>query len=143
MSNQTVTRRALLQSALSTPLLAGLAGCRSSGASSAERAAGDRPLDLAIVDANIVTMDEARPRAEAVAIENGRFIAVGSSSDIRALATPRTQTLSLRDKTVLPGLIDAHTHVAWAGRETYLSLNLGLSSITAIKQAIKEAVGRK
>ena len=143
MSKQTITRRALLESALATPLVAGLVGCRSSGTDSAALATGDRLLDLVIVDANIMTMDDARPRAEAVAIKNGRFIAVGSSRDIRALARPGTQTLSLPGKTVLPGLIDAHTHVASSGRETYLSLDLGLSSLAAIKQAIKEATAQK
>src|SRR5882672_11055292 len=107
MSKQTITRRALLESALATPLVAGLWGCRSSATDSAALAIGDRLLDLVIVDANIITMDDARPRAEAVAIKNGRFIAVGSSNDIRALARPSTQTLSLPGKTVLPGLIDA------------------------------------
>ena len=103
MSKQTVTRRALLESALATPLIAGLAGCRSSGAGSEEQqGTGDRSLDLVIVDANILTMDAARPRAEAIAIGNGRFVAVGSSREIRALATPRTPTLSLQGKTVLP-----------------------------------------
>ena len=143
MSKQTITRRALLKSALATPLVAGLLGCRASDTDSAALATGDRLLDLVIVDANIITMDDARPRAEAVAIKNGRFIAVGSSRDIRALARPGTQTLSLPGKTVLPGLIDAHTHVASSGRETYLSLDLGLSSLAAIKQAIKEATAKK
>ncbi|NOT53515.1 MAG: amidohydrolase [Deltaproteobacteria bacterium] len=143
MPKQTITRRALLEAALATPLVAGLLGCSASDTDAAALATGDRLLDLVIVDANIITMDDARPRAEAVAIKNGRFIAVGSSRDIRALARPGTQTLSLRGKTVLPGLIDAHTHVASAGRQTYLSLDLGLSSIAAIKQAIKEATAQK
>ncbi len=143
MSKQTITRRALLKSALASPFVAGLFGCRASGTDSTALATGDRLLDLVIVDANIITMDDARPRAEAVAIKNGRFIAVGSSSDIRALARPGTHTLSLRGKTVLPGLIDAHTHVASSGRETYLSLDLGLSSLAAIKQAIKDAAAKK
>ena len=137
MSKQTLTRRALLKSALATPLVAGLWGSRASDAESAALATGDPLLDLVIVDANVITMDDARPRAEAVAIKNGRFIAVGASSDLRALARPGVQTLSLSGKTVLPGLIDAHTHVASSGRQTSLSLNLGLSSLAAIKQAIK------
>ena len=98
--------------------------------------------DLAIVDANIITMDDTLPRAEALAIKNGRFIGVGSSREIRALAGSGTETLSLRGKTILPGLIDAHCHVASSGRETFLALNLGLPSLAAIRQAIKDAAAR-
>jgi hypothetical protein len=66
MSKQTITRRALLESALATPLVAGLLGCRASDPDSAALATGDRLLDLVIVDANLITMDDARPRAEVV-----------------------------------------------------------------------------
>ena len=84
-------------------------------------------------------MDEAQPRAEALVIKNGRFVNVGSSSEIRALAGSDTETLSLRGKTILPGLIDAHCHVASSGRETFLALNLGLPSVAAIRQTIQDA----
>jgi predicted amidohydrolase YtcJ len=144
MSRQAMTRRTWLETALATPLLSGLAGCSRSGAGTATHGAiaGGGALDLAIVDANIITMDGAKPKAEALAIKSGRFVAVGSSSEIRALAGSGTETLSLRGKTILPGLIDAHCHVASSGRETFLALNLGLPSVAAIRQAIKDAAAR-
>jgi predicted amidohydrolase YtcJ len=138
MSKQAITRRALLETALATPLLGGLAGCGRSSAGTP----GRRAFDLAIVDANIITMDDAQPRAEALVIKSGRFISVGSSNEIRALAGSATETLSLRGKTILPGLIDAHCHVASSGRETFLALNLGLPSVAAIRQTIKNAAAR-
>lgn len=143
MSSQDPTRREFLESALATPVLAGLAGAASIRGERPPNAPKGPAVDLAITDANIFTMDPAGPRAEAVAIKNGRFIAVGSSSEIRALAGAGTPVLSLKGKTILPGLIDAHTHVASSGRSIYLSLNMGLTTLAAIKQAIKDDAAKK
>ncbi len=63
-------------------------------------------------------MDAQAPRAEAFAVTNGRFIAVGSSGDIKGLAGKRTQTFDARGMTVVPGFIDCHNH---AGGETLLN----------------------
>jgi predicted amidohydrolase YtcJ len=68
-------------------------------------------------NANIHTMDPARPRAQAMAVGDGRIIAVGSLDEV-AQATGELQgaeTLDLRGRTVLPGLIDAHGHMAGLG----------------------------
>src|SRR2546423_7383013 len=73
--------------------------------------------DLVVFNARIYTMDASRPRAEAFAIENGRIIAVGSTADIRALATKATQTLDAKQMTIVPGFVDCHNH---AGGTTLL-----------------------
>jgi imidazolonepropionase len=54
-------------------------------------------------------------RNGAVAIRNGEIAAVGASDEIRALATPQTQFVEARGRVVLPGFVDAHTHVVFAG----------------------------
>lgn len=66
--------------------------------------------DLILHNAKIVTMDEKRPLAEALAIEGGRFTAVGSNAEVLKLAKPSTRRIDLRGRTVVPGLIDSHTH---------------------------------
>jgi hypothetical protein len=66
--------------------------------------------DLIVVNANVFTMDPARPRAEAIAIKDGRFLAVGASADIRALASTRTRVIDAARQTVVPGFIDTHCH---------------------------------
>ena len=145
MSRLVIPRRTLLQSILATPFLNSLVPSgrvRRDGTTPTPGFSGGPGIDLVILDANVITSDSAQPRAQAIAIKDGRFSAVGSSRDIQAMATRGTQTLSLRGKTILPGLIDAHTHVASSGRETYLALNLGLPTLAAIKQAIKDAAAR-
>jgi predicted amidohydrolase YtcJ len=66
--------------------------------------------DLIVINGRVLTQDTARPRAEAFAIKDGRFLAVGSNADIRNLQSARTQVIDAAKMTVLPGFIDAHCH---------------------------------
>ena len=71
--------------------------------------------DKLIVNANILTVDSPNPRAEALAIKNGKFVAVGANKDVEHLAGPGTKVINLAGKTVVPGFIDAHIHVMSTG----------------------------
>jgi predicted amidohydrolase YtcJ len=75
-------------------------------------ALGRLPL-LLLVNGNIHTMEPDAPAATALAVDrgSGRLLTVGDDAQIRALAGPLTETLDLRGHTVLPGFIDAHTHL--------------------------------
>jgi len=66
--------------------------------------------DLIVVNANVITVDHSKPSAEAFAIDNGRFTAVGTNAEIRRLATPASRIIDLKGKTVTPGFNDAHLH---------------------------------
>ena len=66
--------------------------------------------DLIVVNAKVYTVDPLTPRAQAFAIKAGRFIAIGSSDEIKALAGKRTQTIDAKQMTIVPGFIDAHNH---------------------------------
>jgi len=66
--------------------------------------------DLVVINANVITIDEGNPRAEALAIKNNKFIAVGATSHIQKLAGKDTAVINARGKTVTPGFIDAHLH---------------------------------
>jgi predicted amidohydrolase YtcJ len=68
-------------------------------------------LDLRLVNANVVTMDPDRPAARAIGLWRGRIVGVDEA--VTALAAARE--VDLRGATVLPGFIDAHVHLAWAG----------------------------
>ncbi|MFH8410336.1 amidohydrolase [Streptomyces sp. NPDC018019] len=62
------------------------------------------------VNAAVITVDPARPRAEALAVTDGRITAVGDDAEIRALAGPATDVVDLGGRTVLPGFVEAHGH---------------------------------
>src|SRR6266851_3447138 len=66
--------------------------------------------DMVVVNANVYTSDPAQPRAEAFAIKNSRFVSVGTTSDVRNLATARTRIVDAQHMTVTAGFIDAHCH---------------------------------
>jgi predicted amidohydrolase YtcJ len=77
--------------------------------------------DLILFNGNIVTVDAAFSYAEAVAIREGRFTAVGSNDDVRRLAGAGTKQIDLRGRTVVPGLGDNHLHNAGGGPGVDLS----------------------
>src|SRR5262245_10575599 len=66
--------------------------------------------DLLLVNGHVVTQADGAPLAEAVAIRDGRFVAVGRARDLAGCAAPGATRLDLQGRTVLPGLIDVHTH---------------------------------
>jgi predicted amidohydrolase YtcJ len=77
--------------------------------SSAQRSAA-QPADTILHSGKIVTFWSGRPVAQAVAIRAGRLLAVGGNEEVRRLAGPRTHQIDLHGRTVVPGLIDSHTH---------------------------------
>ncbi len=94
--------------------------------------------DLIVVNARVFTVDEARPRAEAFAVKNGRFAAVGSSADVRNLATARTQVIDAAQMTVTPGFIDCHAHVS--GVDELYGVNANLPRVRELQAAVKAKV---
>ena len=63
-----------------------------------------------VINARVITVDQAHPTAQAFAIDNGHFTAVGTNEEILKLKTPRTLIIDLKGKVVTPGFNDAHLH---------------------------------
>jgi predicted amidohydrolase YtcJ len=93
--------------------------------------------DLVLINGNFWTVNPHQPRAQAVAIANGRFFAVGTNDEITALAAPGAKRIDLGGKTVLPGFIDGHCHPAQAGLSHLTSVDCDLRSIKEILQALR------
>ena len=91
--------------------------------------------DLIVVNARVYTVDAAQPRAEALAVKNGRFAAVGSSADVRNLATSRTRVIDAEGQTITPGFIDTHCHVSGVG-ELY-SVNANVRRVRELQANLK------
>jgi|TARA_B100000959_G_scaffold227484_1_gene242441 predicted amidohydrolase YtcJ len=94
--------------------------------------------DYVVLNARVFTVDDDQPQAEAFAVKGDRFIAVGSSSDIRNLASSRTEIIDAEGMTVTPGFIDAHSHPSGAGVNELVQVNADLRSIAEIKQALQQ-----
>jgi predicted amidohydrolase YtcJ len=87
--------------------------------------------DLVLINGKIFTMNPTQPHAEAVAIEAAKIIQVGTNSAVTNRIGKQTKVIDLKGKTVIPGFIDSHIHVADFGR---VLTWLDLWDVTSIKE---------
>jgi len=87
------------------------------------------PADIILRNANVITLDPARPRASLVATEDVTIMAVGEENDLDSLTGQRTRVIDCEGKTLVPGFNDAHFHL--------FSLLLNLVSIDVSPAAVK------
>jgi predicted amidohydrolase YtcJ len=103
------TRRGFM--GLTGTAFAGAFGAPWFGGGAAAAAAADAGnADLVVFNAKVYTVDAQMPRAEALAVKAGRFMAVGSNADIKGLIGKDTKTSDARQMTVVPGFTDCHNH---------------------------------
>ena len=91
--------------------------------------------DLVVLNARVYTMDEAQPRAEAFAVRNGRFVAVGRTSDIQNLASRGTKVIDASTATVTPGFIDTHCHPS--GVNELFGVDTNLRRVAEVQNALR------
>lgn len=98
--------------------------------------------DSVINNANVITLDPTNSHSEAIAIKYGRILKVGTNSEILNTIGSGTRIVDLKGKTVLPGFIDSHVHLADFGL-TLKTLNLeGVQSITEVLKLLESRVNR-
>lgn len=85
--------------------------------------------DLVVWNAVVLTVDGAFSRAEAVAIRDGVFTAVGTNDEVKRLIGPETRVIDAQGKTVIPGLIESHVHATGAARGEAVRAFVQLHSI--------------
>jgi predicted amidohydrolase YtcJ len=96
--------------------------------------------DTVLVNAKIVTVDGAGSTREALAIRDGRIVALGTSAEIRRLAGNATRVVDLQGRTVIPGLIDSHMHAIRAAQFFATEVNwTGASSLQEALARMNEA----
>jgi predicted amidohydrolase YtcJ len=97
-----------------------------------------------LVTGSLVTMDEAAPRAEAMAVAAGRILAVGSRADLESFVGPGTRILEHKTGTILPGFVEPHLHLTTSalvfdGVDCSPYVN---KTLDAVLSALKAAVGK-
>lgn len=106
-------------------------------------AATCRDADLLVRNGHIVTMDVARTVVGAMAVRDGVIVAVGDNAVLASCASPRTQLIDLHGQTVLPGLIDVHTHaMEWAKSILSGEIDAGYPAVHSIAE-ITQAVAQR
>ena len=83
--------------------------------SAAPLAAQQAAVDLIVTNARIYTVDAARPVVEALAVREGRVAFIGDARGALSLKGPQTRVVDLGGRTVIPGMVDAHGHIAGLG----------------------------
>lgn len=94
--------------------------CFAAGAPSAAQQADLNAPQLILINGKILTMDGRSTVAEALAIRDGKILAIEAGASIKSLAGAGTRVLDLAGKTVVPGLIDTHAHFKAAGLSEYV-----------------------
>jgi len=103
-------------------------------------AAQAQPADLVVTHAKIVTLDAAGTTAQALAVRDGRIVAVGNAAQMRALSGPATRTVDAGGRTVIPGLIDSHMHAVRAALSYSTEVNwIGAGTIAEAMARIRTA----
>lgn len=98
--------------------------------------------DLILVNGNIITVDSSDRIAEGIAIKNNKIIAIGTSSEINALAGPKTQRINLNRRTVTPGLLDAHIHLTYSPATIPNMIDLSYPAVKNLKD-VKSLIAQK
>ncbi len=101
-----------------------------------------QPADLVLRGGKVITVDKDWRVAQAVAIRDGRFIAIGDDEAMAGHIGPSTQIVELRGRTVIPGLIDTHLHQLFAALNGPAVQLLGARSVADVQKAIGERVAR-
>lgn len=106
-------------------------------------AAATAEADLVLLHGHIYTMDAARPRAEALAVRDGKVLAVGTDVEIRQLAGSKTKRIELRGAFVMPGLVDGHVHPVTGGLKELYECNFPFTAgPEQIAAAVKDCARR-
>ena len=113
------TRRVLVTT-VATVLLAGLPVVSARAPQTREQAP---PADLVLTNGRILTVDDATPEAQAIAVTGDRITALGSSADMKRYVGANTKVIDVKGQLVMPGFTEGHGHFTSVG-ESQLQLNL-------------------
>src|SRR2546427_6944134 len=97
------------------------------------------PADVVFVNANVYTVNEKQPRAEAIAVKADRIVFVGSNAGAKKFQDASTRVIDLRGETVVPGMTDAHYHFIGVGQR---EMNLNLEGITNLEDFLAKVKER-
>ena len=99
--------------------------------------------DLIITNAKVSTLDRANPEVQAIAIRDGKFLAVGSEGEVRAAVGSAPEVIDAKGRRVIPGLIDSHMHIIRGGLNFNMELRWdGVPSLAEAMAMLKMQVDR-
>jgi hypothetical protein len=97
------------------------------------------PADLLFKNGNIYTVNDDQPKAEALAVQYGKIVFVGSNADAKKYEVKGVKVVDLKGRTVVPGLTDAHYHLSGVG---FREMNLNLEGTTSLQDFLAKVKAR-
>ncbi|HEY8548462.1 MAG TPA: amidohydrolase [Vicinamibacterales bacterium] len=101
------------------------------------------PADLVLLGGKVLTVDEGFAMAEAFAVRDGRFVAVGTDTEVRQHVGPSTRVIEARGRTVIPGIVDAHVHALDVAAAEATQPFRNLTTIPALQEWIREEAAKR
>lgn len=102
-----------------------------------------KKADLVLMNGKIVTVDDAKPEVQALAVSGDRVIAIGSDEEIKPYITQKTEVIDLEGKLAIPGFIDGHGHFTGLGRSkmvlNFMEVKDWDEVVAMTKEALKKA----
>jgi len=118
-----------------------LAACGADrNSSDVESGVAPAPADFLLLNAYVYTVDAGRSIAEAVAVNDGEIVLVGTNDEVQELRGPESRVLDLQGRMVLPGLHDVHVHIFGIVEPDACSLNSQVLSLAEIVSVVQECV---
>jgi predicted amidohydrolase YtcJ len=99
-----------------------------------------KKADLVLMNGKIVTVDDAIPEVQALAVSGDRIVAVGSNEEIKSYITQKTEVIDLEGRLAVPGFIDAHGHFTGLGRSKMILNFMNIENWDKVVALTKEAV---
>ncbi len=117
--------------------LIAVAALLGAAATTTRGAGAERPAELVVLNGKVLTVDARFSTAEALAIRDGVFVAVGDNASIKALVGDATRVIDARGRTVIPGLIESHVHATGVARGEAQQPFVQLGSIAEIQDWVR------
>lgn len=127
----------ILKQAAAAALLIGTLGWRTAAQNAVPAA------DLVLLNGRVLTVDEGFTTAAALAVRDGRFVAVGANDDIRPQIGPATKVIDAAGRTVVPGIIDTHVHALDVAAAHAVQPFRNLPSIPDVQAWIRSEVPKR
>ena len=102
-----------------------------------------QPADTAFVNGKILTGDSTSTVHQALAVRDGRILAVGTNADVRRLSGKSTRLVDLQGRSVVPGLVDSHMHAIRAALSFATEVNwIGAASLEEALNRVRDSAKR-